>query len=149
MEHIKAPDFPTGGVLYGYEGVKDAFHTGRGRIVMRAKATFEEVKGRDCIIVTEIPYQINKAEMIKKTAELVNDKKLEGIANIRDESDRNGMRIVYILKRGCHSEHRAEQTVQIHFITDLFQCQQYCPRKWTSRVVEFEAIDSSFCRAPS
>jgi DNA gyrase subunit A len=99
MEHIKAPDFPTGGVLYGYEGVKDAFHTGRGRIVMRAKANFEEVKGRDCIIVTEIPYQINKAEMIKKTAELVNDKKLEGIANIRDESDRNGMRIVYVLKK--------------------------------------------------
>tara|TARA_B110000879_G_scaffold86435_1_gene119298 strand:+ start:39150 stop:41681 length:2532 start_codon:yes stop_codon:yes gene_type:complete len=99
MHYIKAPDFPTGGILYGYEGVKDAFHTGRGRIVMRAKATFEEVKGRDCIIVTEIPYQINKAEMIKKTAELVNDKKLDGIANIRDESDRNGMRIVYILKR--------------------------------------------------
>lgn len=99
MEHIKAPDFPTGGVLYGYEGVKEAFHTGRGRIVMRAKANFEEVKGRDCIIVTEIPYQINKAEMIKKTAELVNDKKLDGIANIRDESDRNGMRIVYVLKK--------------------------------------------------
>ncbi|MDG1503360.1 MAG: DNA gyrase subunit A [Flavicella sp.] len=99
MQYIKAPDFPTGGILYGYEGVKDAFHTGRGRIVMRAKATFEEVKGRDCIIVTEIPYQINKAEMIKKTAELVNDKKLDGIANIRDESDRNGMRIVYVLKR--------------------------------------------------
>jgi DNA gyrase subunit A len=99
MQHIKAPDFPTGGTIYGYEGVRDAFHTGRGRIVMRAKATIEEVKGRECIIVTEIPYQVNKAEMIKKTAELVNDKKLEGIANIRDESDRNGMRIVYILKR--------------------------------------------------
>ncbi len=99
MQHVKAPDFPTGGVLYGYEGVKEAFHTGRGRIVMRAKANFEEVKGRDCIIVTEIPYQINKAEMIKKTAELVNEKKLEGIANIRDESDRNGMRIVYVLKK--------------------------------------------------
>jgi len=99
MQHIKAPDFPTGGIIYGYEGVKEAFHTGRGRIVMRAKAVIEEVKGRECIIVTEIPYQVNKAEMIKKTAELVNDKKLEGIANIRDESDRNGMRIVYILKR--------------------------------------------------
>ena len=99
MEHVKAPDFPTGGIIYGYEGVKDAFHTGRGRIVMRAKAVIEEVKGRECIIVTEIPYQVNKAEMIKKTAELVNDKKLEGISNIRDESDRNGMRIVYILKR--------------------------------------------------
>lgn len=99
MQHIKAPDFPTGGIIYGYDGVRDAFHTGRGRIVMRAKATIEEVKGRECIIVTEIPYQVNKAEMIKKTAELVNDKKLEGIANIRDESDRNGMRIVYVLKR--------------------------------------------------
>ncbi|MDG1993395.1 MAG: DNA gyrase subunit A, partial [Polaribacter sp.] len=99
MQHVKAPDFPTGGIIYGYDGVKDAFHTGRGRIVMRAKAVIEEVKGRECIIVTEIPYQVNKAEMIKKTAELVNDKKLEGIANIRDESDRNGMRVVYVLKR--------------------------------------------------
>ena len=99
MQHIKAPDFPTGGIIYGYEGVKEAFETGRGRIVMRAKAVIEEVAGRECIIVSEIPYQVNKADMIKKTAELVNDKKLEGIANIRDESDRNGMRIVYILKR--------------------------------------------------
>lgn len=99
MQHIKAPDFPTGGIIYGYDGVRDAFHTGRGRIVMRAKATIEEVKGRECIVVTEIPYQVNKAEMIKKTADLVNDKKLEGIASIRDESDRKGMRIVYVLKR--------------------------------------------------
>jgi DNA gyrase subunit A len=99
MQHIKAPDFPTGGVIYGYEGVKEAFHTGRGRVVMRGKANFEEVAGRECIIVTEIPYQVNKADMIKKTADLVNDKKIEGISNIRDESDRNGMRIVYILKR--------------------------------------------------
>ncbi len=99
MEHIKAPDFPTGGTIYGYDGVKEAFHTGRGRVVMRAKAGFEEVAGRECIIVTEIPYQVNKADMIKKTADLVNDKKIEGISNIRDESDRNGMRVVYILKR--------------------------------------------------
>ncbi|MDR6761384.1 DNA gyrase subunit A [Flavobacterium sp. 2755] len=99
MTHIKAPDFPTGGVIYGYEGVREAFKTGRGRIVMRAKVGFEEVDGRECIIVTEIPYQVNKAEMIKRTADLVNDKKIDGIANIRDESDRNGMRIVYILKR--------------------------------------------------
>ncbi|WP_299008824.1 DNA gyrase subunit A [uncultured Tenacibaculum sp.] len=99
MQHIKAPDFPTGGIIYGYDGVRDAFHTGRGRIVMRAKATIEEVKGRECIVVTEIPYQVNKAEMIKKTADLVNEKKLEGIASIRDESDRKGMRIVYVLKR--------------------------------------------------
>lgn len=99
ITHIKAPDFPTGGVIYGYEGVKEAFMTGRGRIVMRAKAQFEEVDGRECIIVSEIPYQVNKADMIKKTADLVNDKKIEGISNIRDESDRNGMRVVYILKR--------------------------------------------------
>jgi DNA gyrase subunit A len=99
MTHIKAPDFPTGGIIYGYEGVREAFKTGRGRIVMRAKVGFEEVDGRECIIVNEIPYQVNKADMIKRTADLVNEKKIEGIANIRDESDRNGMRIVYILKR--------------------------------------------------
>ncbi|TMU56082.1 DNA gyrase subunit A [Flagellimonas algicola] len=99
ITHIKAPDFPTGGIIYGYDGVKEAFHTGRGRVVMRAKASFEEVQGRECIIVTEIPYQVNKADMIKKTADLVNDKKIEGISAIRDESDRKGMRIVYILKR--------------------------------------------------
>ena len=99
IKTIKAPDFPTGGIIYGYEGVREAFLTGRGRIVMRAKAVIEEVNGRECIIVTEIPYQVNKAEMIRKTAELVNDKKLDGISSIRDESDRNGMRIVYILKR--------------------------------------------------
>ncbi|MCX7549450.1 DNA gyrase subunit A [Xanthomarina sp. F2636L] len=99
MQYIKAPDFPTGGTIYGYDGVKEAFHTGRGRIVMRAKAIIEEVQGRECIIVSEIPYQINKADMIKKTADLVNEKKMDGIASIRDESDRNGMRIVYVLKR--------------------------------------------------
>ena len=99
MTYVKAPDFPTGGIIYGYEGVKEAFHTGRGRVVLRAKADIQEVDGRECIIVTEIPYQVNKAEMIRKTAELVNDKKIEGISNIRDESDRKGMRIVYILKR--------------------------------------------------
>ena len=99
MQHVKAPDFPTGGIIYGYDGVKDAFETGRGRIVMRAKANIEEVNGRECIIVNEIPYQVNKADMIKKTADLVNDKKLDGISTIRDESDRNGMRIVYVLKR--------------------------------------------------
>ncbi|WP_100615877.1 DNA gyrase subunit A [Confluentibacter citreus] len=99
IKHVKAPDFPTGGTIYGYDGVKEAFHTGRGKIVVRGKAIIEEVQGRECIIVTEIPYQINKAEMIKKTADLVNEKKLEGIATIRDESDRNGMRIVYVLKR--------------------------------------------------
>ena len=99
ITYIKAPDFPTGGIIYGYDGVKEAFHTGRGRVVMRAKATIEEVQGKESIVVTEIPYQVNKADMIKKTADLVNEKKIEGISTIRDESDRNGMRIVYILKR--------------------------------------------------
>ena len=99
ITHVKAPDFPTGGIIYGYDGVREAFKTGRGRVVIRAKANIEEVNGRECIIVNEIPYQVNKADMIKKTADLVNDKKLEGISTIRDESDRNGMRIVYVLKR--------------------------------------------------
>src|SRR3954469_13952805 len=100
MEHVKAPDFPTGGIIYGYEGVKDAFHTGRGRIVMRATTNVEIMdNGRERIIVNAIPYQINKAEMIRKTADLINDKKIEGISDIRDESDRDGMRIVYEIKR--------------------------------------------------
>jgi len=99
MDFVKAPDFPTGGIIYGYEGVKDAFRTGRGRIVVRAKAEIEEVDGKESIIVSEIPYQVNKSELIKKIAGLVNDKKIEGISTIRDESDRNGMRIVFVLKR--------------------------------------------------
>jgi DNA gyrase subunit A len=99
ITHVKAPDFPTGGIIYGYDGVRDALLTGRGRIVMRGKAEIEEVNGREQIIVTEIPYQVNKAEMIKKIAELVNDKKIEGISDLRDESDRNGMRIVFEIKR--------------------------------------------------
>ena len=99
MEHIKAPDFPTGGIIYGYDGVREAFKTGRGRIVMRAKSSLEEINGKEFLVVTEIPYQVNKADMIKKTADLVNEKKIEGISLIRDESDRNGMRIVYQLKR--------------------------------------------------
>lgn len=100
MKHITAPDFPTGATIYGYTGVKSAFETGRGRIVMRAKARFETTNtGREQIIVTEIPYQVNKASMIEKTAGLINDKKIEGISDIRDESDRDGMRIVYDLKK--------------------------------------------------
>ena len=99
ITHVKAPDFPTGGTIYGYDGVREAFKTGRGRIVIRGKAVIEEVDGKESIIVTEIPYQVNKADMIKKTADLVNEKKIEGISTIRDESDRNGMRVVYVLKR--------------------------------------------------
>jgi len=104
MKHIKAPDFPTGGIIYGYEGVRDAYETGRGRLVMRGESTFEtDEKGREAIVFTSIPYQVNKAEMIKKTADLVNEKKIEGIHDIRDESDRNGLRIVYELKKDAVS----------------------------------------------
>lgn len=99
IKYIKAPDFPTGGIIYGYDGVREAFKTGKGKVVIRAKANIETVDGRESIVVTEIPYQVNKANMIKKTVDLIEEKKIEGIANIRDESDRNGMRIVYILKR--------------------------------------------------
>ena len=104
MKYIKAPDFPTGGIIYGYEGVRDAYETGRGRLVMRGESTFEtDEKGREAIVFTSIPYQVNKAEMIKKTADLVNEKKIEGIYDIRDESDRNGLRIVYELKKDAVS----------------------------------------------
>ncbi len=100
MEHIKGPDFPTGGLIYGHDGVKDAYNTGRGRIVVRGEAGFETFdNGKEVIIASSIPYQVNKAEMIKKTADLVNDKKIEGITDIRDESDRTGMRIVYELRK--------------------------------------------------
>ena len=99
MEFIKAPDFPTGGTIYGYDGVRSAFETGRGRIVVRGKVRFDENKGRERIIVEEIPYMVNKSNLIKQTADLVNSKKLDGISDIRDESDRNGMRIVYDLRR--------------------------------------------------
>lgn len=98
MQHIIAPDFPTGGIIYGYDGVRDALHTGRGRVVLRAKVGFEEIGNRNAIIVTEIPYQVNKADMIARTAELVKDEKIPGIYEIRDESDRQGMRVVYELK---------------------------------------------------
>lgn len=98
MQHIKAPDFPTGGIIYGYEGVKTAFETGRGKIVLRAKTSIEKVDAKKCIIVNEIPYQVNKSDMITRTAELVKEGKLNGIYDIRDESDRNGMRVVYYLK---------------------------------------------------
>ncbi|MGP1446278.1 MAG: DNA gyrase subunit A [Candidatus Limimorpha sp.] len=99
MEHIKAPDFPTAGIIYGYEGVREAFETGKGRVVIRGETSIEEHGGHERIIVTSIPYQVNKSDMIKKTADLVNEKKLDGISDIRDESDRKGIRIVYELKR--------------------------------------------------
>ncbi len=104
MKYIKAPDFPTGGIIYGYEGVREAYETGRGRLVMRGESVFETLeRGREAIVFTSIPYQVNKAEMIKKTADLVNEKKIDGIHDIRDESDRNGLRIVYELKKDAVS----------------------------------------------
>ena len=99
MNYVKAPDFPTGGIIYGISGVREAYRTGRGRVVIRGKATIEEIDGRQCIVVSEIPYQVNKSEMIKRTVDLINEKKIEGISSIRDESDRSGMRIVYVVKR--------------------------------------------------
>lgn len=99
IQIIKAPDFATGGTIYGYDGVREAFLTGKGRVVLRGKTIIENVKERECIIVSEIPYMVNKADMIRKTADLINDGKIEGISTMRDESDRKGMRIVYVLKR--------------------------------------------------
>jgi len=102
MQYVKAPDFPTGGIIYGYQGVRAAFETGRGRVIMRAVATFEQTKtGREQIIITEIPYMVNKAEMIKRIADMVNEKKIDGISAIRDESDRDGIRIVFELRKDC------------------------------------------------
>jgi DNA gyrase subunit A len=103
IEIIKAPDFPTGGIIYGYQGVQEAFETGRGRIVLRGKLHIENEGGRQKIVITEIPYMVNRAEMIQKTADLVNEKKIEGISNVNDESDREGMRVVYDLKRDAMS----------------------------------------------
>ncbi|MGC8865305.1 MAG: DNA gyrase subunit A [Bacteroidales bacterium] len=103
MNYIKGPDFPTGGIIYGYEGVKEAYETGRGRIIVRGTVKIEEENNHERIVVTSIPYQVNKAEMIKKTADLVNEKKIEGISDIRDESDRSGLRIVYDLKREANT----------------------------------------------
>ena len=116
MEHIKGPDFPTGGIILGRSGIREAYHTGRGRIVVRAKTEIEEMlaNGRDRIVVTEIPYQVNKAKLVEKIAELVHEKRLEGISDIRDESDRNGMRIVIELKRDVQPQRGAQLPVQAH-----------------------------------
>jgi len=104
MKHIKGPDFPTGGIIYGYEGAREAFETGRGRIVIRARAEIEiHGSDRERIVVTEIPYQVNKSVMIERTAELINEKKLEGISAIRDESNREGIRVVYEIKREANA----------------------------------------------
>ncbi|WP_341665341.1 DNA gyrase subunit A [Blattabacterium cuenoti] len=120
MKYIKGPDFPTGGIIYGYDGVKNSFYTGKGRIVLRAKVHFEELHGRACIIVDEIPYQVNKADMIARTVELMKEGKMEGIYQIRDESDRNGLRIVYILKQNVNSNILLNQLFQYTSLQTYF-----------------------------
>jgi DNA gyrase subunit A len=144
LQYVKAPDFPTGGIIYGYEGVRDALLTGRGRIVMRAKAEIEEVNGREQIIVTEIPYQINKAEMIKKTAELVNDKKIEGISDIRDESDRNGMRIVYEIKRDAIANVVLNKLYKYTSLQTSFSVNNICLVDGRPQMVNLKELISNF-----
>lgn len=126
MEYIKAPDFPTGGIIYGYEGVKDAFETGRGRIVLRANTTIEEHNGHERIIATSVPYLTNKADMIKRTADLISEKKIDGIADIRDESDRNGLRIVYDLKRDAASSVVLNKLFQMTGLQSSFSVNNVC-----------------------
>jgi len=126
MEYIKAPDFPTGGIIYGYEGVKDAFETGRGRIVLRANTTIEEHNGHERIIATSVPYLTNKADMIKRTADLISEKKIDGIADIRDESDRNGLRIVYDLKRDAVSSVVLNKLFQMTGLQSSFSVNNVC-----------------------
>ena len=144
MKFVKAPDFPTGGIIYGYEGVKDAFHTGRGRIVVRAKAEIEEVDGKECIIVSEIPYQVNKSELIKKIANLVNDKKIEGISTIRDESDRNGMRIVFVLKRDAIPNIVLNKLYKYSQLQSSFSVNNVCLVKGRPRILNLKQMIKYF-----
>lgn len=144
LNYVKAPDFPTGGIIYGYEGVRDALMTGRGRIVMRAKAEIEEHNGREQIIITEIPYQINKAEMIKKTAELVNDKKIEGISDIRDESDRNGMRVVYEIKRDAIANVVLNKLYKFTSLQTSFSVNNICLVEGRPQLLNLKQLISNF-----
>lgn len=144
LEYVKAPDFPTGGIIYGYEGVRSALLTGRGRVVIRAKAEIEESNGREQIIVTEIPYQVNKSELIKKTADLINDKKIEGISDIRDESDRNGMRIVYELKRDAISNVVLNKLYKFTALQTSFSVNNICLVKGRPVMLNLKGMISNF-----
>ncbi len=144
LKYVKAPDFPTGGIIYGYEGVRDALLTGRGRIVMRAKAEIEENNGREQIIVTEIPYQVNKAELIRKTAELVNDKKIEGISDLRDESDRNGMRIVYEIKRDAIANVVLNKLYKFTSLQTSFSVNNICLVDGRPKLLKLKELISNF-----
>jgi DNA gyrase subunit A len=144
LNYVKAPDFPTGGIIYGYEGVRDAFLTGRGRVVIRGKAEIEEVNGREQIIVTEIPYQVNKAEMIKKIADLVNDKKIEGISDLRDESDRNGMRIVFEIKRDAIANVVLNKLYKFTALQTSFSVNNICLVDGRPRLLNLQQIIEQF-----
>ncbi len=144
LNYVKAPDFPTGGIIYGYEGVRDAFLTGRGRIVIRGKAEIEDVNCREQIIVTEIPYQVNKAEMIKKIADLVNDKKIEGISDLRDESDRNGMRIVFEIKRDAIANVVLNKLYKFTALQTSFSVNNICLVDGRPRLLNLKQIIEQF-----
>ncbi|MFN5633088.1 MAG: DNA gyrase subunit A [Flavobacteriia bacterium] len=144
LQFVKAPDFPTGGIIYGYEGAREALLTGRGRIVIRAKAEIEEHNGREQIIVTEIPYMVNKAEMIKKTAELVNDKKIEGISDLRDESDRNGMRIVYEIKRDAIANVVLNKLYKFTALQTSFSVNNICLVDGRPQLLNLKSMISNF-----
>jgi DNA gyrase subunit A len=145
LQHVKAPDFPTGGIIYGYEGVRDALLTGKGRIVMRGKAEIEVTKsGREVIIVTEIPYQVNKADMIRKTADLVNDRKIDGISDLRDESDRNGMRIVYELKRDAIPNVVLNKLFKFTALQSSFSVNNICLVKGRPQLLNLRQIIENF-----
>jgi len=146
MQHISAPDFPTGGLIYGYDGVREAFETGRGRVVMRGESMLEEGTNgsRDKIIVTSIPYLVNKSDLIKKTADLVNDKKIIGIADIRDESDRNGIRIVYELKRDAVTNVVLNKLYQYTQLQTSFSINNICLVKGRPQLLNVKQIIGYF-----
>ncbi|TNE53321.1 MAG: DNA gyrase subunit A [Bacteroidetes bacterium] len=144
LQYVKAPDFPTGGIIYGYEGVRDALLTGKGRVVMRAKAEIEEVGGREQIIVSEIPYQVNKSELIRRTADLINDKKIDGISDIRDESDRNGMRIVFELKRDAISNVVLNKLYKFTALQTSFSVNNICLVNGRPELLNLRGMISNF-----
>ena len=144
LNYVKAPDFPTGGIIYGYEGVRDAFLTGKGRVVMRGKAEIEEINGRETIIVTEIPYQVNKADLIRKTADLVNDKKIEGISDLRDESDRNGMRIVFEIKRDAIANVVLNKLYKYTYLQTSFSVNNICLVNGRPELLNLKSLISNF-----
>ncbi len=145
MEYVKAPDFPTGGIIHGVEGVHDAFQTGRGKIVVRGKARIEETKsGREVIIVEEIPYMVNKAEMVRKTAELVNEKRIEGISEIRDESDRKGMRVVYEIKRDAMATVVLNKLFKYTALQSSFSVNNICLVHGRPQLLNLKGLISNF-----